>query len=213
MTKPIFDVLSVIDVNSKIEQRGGLTYLSWAWAWGAVKKVYPSANYQVVRFDGKPYLFDEQLGYIVETVVTIDGESIGMLLPVLDGANNALKAHSYTYKVKDKGKLVEKSVEPCNMFDINKAIMRCLTKNLAMFGLAHYIYAKEDLPPLDAVPTVPGLTPAQCIDIKCYCDDNNINLQTYILDSAGVERLEDIASESYERIMGYLEDLVTATAP
>ena len=32
------------------------------------------------------------------------------------------------------------------MFDINKTIMRCLTKNLAMFGLGLYIYAGEDLP-------------------------------------------------------------------
>ena len=32
------------------------------------------------------------------------------------------------------------------MFDINKTIMRCLVKNLAMFGLGLYIYAGEDLP-------------------------------------------------------------------
>ena len=32
------------------------------------------------------------------------------------------------------------------MMDINKTIMRCLVKNLAMFGLGLYIYAVEDLP-------------------------------------------------------------------
>ena len=32
------------------------------------------------------------------------------------------------------------------MFDINKTIMRCLVKNIAMFGLGLYIYAGEDLP-------------------------------------------------------------------
>jgi hypothetical protein len=32
------------------------------------------------------------------------------------------------------------------MFDINKTIMRCLTKNFAMFGLGLYIFAGEDLP-------------------------------------------------------------------
>ena len=32
------------------------------------------------------------------------------------------------------------------MFDVNKTVMRCLTKNLAMFGLGLYIYAGEDLP-------------------------------------------------------------------
>ena len=32
------------------------------------------------------------------------------------------------------------------MFDVNKTIMRCLVKNLAMFGLGLYVYAGEDLP-------------------------------------------------------------------
>jgi len=32
------------------------------------------------------------------------------------------------------------------MFDINKTIMRCLVKNIAMFGLGLYIYEGEDLP-------------------------------------------------------------------
>ena len=36
------------------------------------------------------------------------------------------------------------------MFDVNKTIMRCLVKNLAMFGLGLYIYAGEDLPEGDA---------------------------------------------------------------
>ena len=32
------------------------------------------------------------------------------------------------------------------MFDVNKTIMRCLVKNLAMFGLGLYVYAGEDIP-------------------------------------------------------------------
>ena len=36
------------------------------------------------------------------------------------------------------------------MMDINKTIMRCLVKNLAMFGLGLYIYAGEDLPETEA---------------------------------------------------------------
>ena len=40
-------------------------------------------------------------------------------------------------------------VEAATMFDINKSIMRCLVKNLAMFGLGLYIYAGEDLPEED----------------------------------------------------------------
>ena len=140
--KSTFDVLSSINCNEHTEKKNGLTYLSWAWAWGIVKKTYPSANYEVTMWDNRPYLYDEKLGYLVQTTVSIDGERIGMQLPVMDGANKAQKAEKYTYKTK----YGEKEVEAATMFDINTAIMRCLTKNLAMFGLGHYIYAGEDLP-------------------------------------------------------------------
>jgi hypothetical protein len=39
-----------------------------------------------------------------------------------------------------------KSMLKPTTFDINKSVMRCLTKNLAMFGIGLYIYAGEDLP-------------------------------------------------------------------
>ena len=138
-----WQILSQIDCNAKIEKKNGLTYLSWAWAWGIVKEKFPLANYEVIKFDGKPYLFDENLGYLIQTRVTIEGETIQMQLPVMDGANKAQKHIPYTYSTKYGG---EKTVESATMFDINTAIMRCLTKNLAMFGLGHYIYAGEDLP-------------------------------------------------------------------
>jgi hypothetical protein len=142
-TKSVFETLSAINCNDHTEQKNGLTYLSWAWAWGIVKSYYPSANYEVFEYGGRPYLHDANLGYLVTTKVTIDGETIPMNLPVMDGANKAQKHLAYTYNTKYGG---EKSVEAATMFDINTAIMRCLTKNLAMFGLGHYIYAGEDLP-------------------------------------------------------------------
>lgn len=139
-TKSTWAVLSSINCNDHTEQKNGLTYLSWAWAWGIVKTNFPDANYSVRQYDGRPYLFDENLGYLVTTEVTINGETIEMSLPVMDGANKAQKNVAYTY-----GKY-NKTCEAASMFDINTAIMRCLTKNLAMFGLGHYIYAGEDLP-------------------------------------------------------------------
>ena len=141
-TNSVFHTLSAIDCRDKTEKKNGLTYLSWSWAWGIVKENYPSANYEITLWDGKPYLYDEALGYLVQTTVSIDGEKISMQLPVMDGANKAQKAEKYTYKTK----YGEKEVEAATMFDINTAIMRCLTKNLAMFGLGHYIYAGEDMP-------------------------------------------------------------------
>ena len=123
--------------------------MSWTWAWDAVLKNCPNATYEIVKQDsGLPYVYDPNTGYMVFTKVTIEGLTHEMWLFVMDGANKAMKSEAYTYKVKDwnTGGTKDKSCEAASMFDINKTIMRCLVKNLAMFGLGLYIYAGEDLP-------------------------------------------------------------------
>jgi hypothetical protein len=139
-----FEKLSAINVNDKVEKKSNLTYLSWAWAWSETKKAFPDAYYEVLSDPEtkKPYFHDEKLGYMVMTEVTINGETLPMWLPVMDGANKSMLAQSYTYSTR----YGEKTVEAASMFDINKTLMRCLVKNLAMFGLGIYIYAGEDLP-------------------------------------------------------------------
>lgn len=146
--KSMFDNLYAIDVNEYVEQKNKLNYLSWTYAWAEVKKHYPNANYEIKRFgeNNLPYVYDENTGYMVFTSVTIDGLTHEMWLPVMDGANKAMKSKSYTYNTKYKSGVI---VEAATMFDINKTIMRCLVKNLAMFGLGLYIYAGEDLPEED----------------------------------------------------------------
>lgn len=150
----IFEELSKINVNEHTENKNGLTYLSWTWGWSEIKKHYPNAKYEIEKFENNlPYVYDENTGYMVFTKMTIEDETYEMWLPVMDGNNKAMLNHEYTYKVKEygqdkkwTGKYVEKTVEPATMFDINKTIMRCLVKNIAMFGLGIYIYAGEDLP-------------------------------------------------------------------
>lgn len=147
-----FEILNNIDVSTKIEKKkvgkDTLSYLSWSWAWTEVKKNYPDANYEVKMFDGLPYIFDSKTGYMVFTSVTIENVTHTMFLPVMDGANRAMKDIAYSYFVKDyyTGGTKEKTVDAATMFDINKTIMRCLVKNIGMFGLGLYIYAGEDLP-------------------------------------------------------------------
>lgn len=139
-----FEKLYNINVNDKAEDKNGLTYLSWAWAWAEFKKVHPTATYEIKMFDnGLPYSYDPNTGYMVYTSVTVDGLTHMMWLPVMDSNNKAMKSEPYVIKTK-WGK--EIPVAAATMFDINKTIMRCLTKNLAMFGLGLYIYAGEDLP-------------------------------------------------------------------
>ncbi|HBK5366113.1 TPA: DUF1071 domain-containing protein, partial [Enterococcus faecium] len=155
----LFNSLYKINVKDVTEKRNNLTYLSWAWAWAEVSKVCEAVDYEIYRDPEthRPYLFDEKTGYMVFTSITVNGVKRDMWLPVMDGANKAMKDKPYTYEVNDyqwnnetkKKEIVgkiEKRVEAATMFDINKTIMRCLVKNLAMFGLGLYIFAGEDMP-------------------------------------------------------------------
>lgn len=141
----VFGKLYAIDVADRVETKesksGDLSYLSWAHAWAEAKKNF-DVDYKVKEWDGKPYLFDENLGYLVMTSVTIEGQTYEMWLPVMDYNNQAMKHEPYEIHFKS-GSI---TVNPASMMDINKTIMRCLVKNLAMFGLGLYIYAGEDVP-------------------------------------------------------------------
>lgn len=145
-TKSVFETLNSVNVNEHVEKKNtgkcSLSYLSWSWAWAEVKKRFPNASYEIKMFDGKPYSYDELTGYMCFTSVTIDGVTHEMWLPVMDSHNDAMLSKPYEVKTKYGSYTVEK----CTMFDVNKTIMRCLTKNLAMFGLGLYIYSGEDLP-------------------------------------------------------------------
>lgn len=141
-----------LNVNDHTDLKNNLTYLSWAWAWQEFLKICPEATYEIKKFTnpitGKTttYLEDEDFGIMVFTSITARGVTREMWLPVMDGANKAMRRQAYTYVVGKGQNQYEKSVEAVSMFDINKTIMRCLTKNIAMFGLGMYIYAGEDLP-------------------------------------------------------------------
>ena len=134
--KSVFEVLSAVDVSPHVKSKGNLTYLSWAWAWGEVAKRYPDATYEIYRNPDTnlPYDFVEGTGYMCYTTVTINEKSLMMWLPVIDFRNKSIISNATT-------------------FDLNKTIMRCLTKNVAMHGLGHYIYAGEDLPEPSNVPS------------------------------------------------------------
>lgn len=124
----IFEKLNSVNVNGHTEQKNGLTYLSWAWAWAEVKKAFPTAIYTVYEnADGWNYFTDGRTCW-VKTGVTIDGLEHIEYLPVMDFRNKSIPWEQVT------------------SFDVNKAIQRSLTKACARHGLGLYIYAGEDLP-------------------------------------------------------------------
>lgn len=155
MEQSKFLELLQLNVNDKVEKKPtgnnkSLSYLSWAWAWAEFKKVYDDATYEIMKnTNNLPYFVDE-LGAMVYTKVTAGGITYEMWLPVMDGANKAMKLTPYEIKTK----YGTTSVKAFDMFDVNKTVMRCLVKNLAMFGLGLYIYAGEDLPELPDDDTV-----------------------------------------------------------
>lgn len=132
--------------NAKIDKKKDgmgheLSYLSWAWAWAETIKACPTASYEIERFgaDGLPYQKTPE-GYMVWTKVTIEGITKEMWLPVMDSHNLAMKEEPYSKKTRNG----EIQVVAATMTDINKTIMRCLVKNLAMFGLGLSLYTKGD---------------------------------------------------------------------
>lgn len=145
--KTVFETLSTIDVSGFTKElKTGyrtLSYLSWADAWKNLKITYPNASYKVIKDSDTnlPYVGSE-VGAMVFTEMTIEGVTHEMWLPVMDNNNQAMKKEAYKYNVKNG----EREVKAMTMFDVNTAIMRCLTKNMAMFGLGLNIYTGEDLP-------------------------------------------------------------------
>ena len=131
MADNYFAALNAINVNGKTEKKNGLTYLSWAWAWGEVKKLHPDATYTVYEnADGLNYHHDGKTAW-VKTGVTVNGIEHIEYLPVMDHRNKSIQLAAIT------------------SFDVNKTIQRSLTKACARHGLGLYIYAGEDLPESD----------------------------------------------------------------
>lgn len=160
LTNHLVNFTKALGTKQVTEKRTAFTYVSWSDAWESFKKIYPLATYEIVKFDGLPYKDCNNKGVIVYTTVTADGLTYEMFLPVLDGANKPMKNEPYKYEgnawINGQKKTIEKTCDAYDIFDINKAIMRCLTKNLAMFGIGLYVYQGEDLPEVasDTLPEV-----------------------------------------------------------
>jgi hypothetical protein len=127
----VFEVLNAINVNDKTDKKGNLTYLSWAFAWSEVKKLFPSMTRKVYERESGLNYFDDARTCWVKVGVTINELEYIDYLPIMDFRNQSITAENVT------------------SFDVNKAIQRATTKALALHGLGLYIYAGEDLPEED----------------------------------------------------------------
>lgn len=202
--KSVFETLSAINVSGKTEKKNGLTYLSWAYAWAEVKKIYPNATYKVYERDtqyGPVNYFTDGMTCWVKVGVAIEGLEHVEMLPVMDYKNQAIPLAK---------------VNACN---VNKAVQRCITKAIGRHGLGLYVYAGEDYPysapmqpaqpankpiekaapaaqPAQAKPQAPvkDTRPAtkQMIDIITDAIKNRGVTEQFICDKYQVSKLEDL---------------------
>ena len=183
-----FQELNSIDVTGKTEKKGNLTYLSWAWAWGELKKKHPDATYTIYEnADGWNYHTDGKTAW-VKTGVTVNGLEHIEYLPVMDFRNNSIPADKITST------------------DVNKTIQRSLTKAVARHGLGLYIYAGEDLPE-EAAPKTPeevnkAAYPSRDEMIKAISKkypNGSDNLKA-LLATFQVEKLEDAKDQQLQAV-------------
>jgi hypothetical protein len=117
----VWKTLSRVDVSEHVEKKAGLSYLSWAWAWGVLMEHYPEARYYFLENEIHP---DHSVTVTCE--VQIGDVKRVMWLPVMDHRNRA--------------------IENPDARQISDAKMRCLVKCLGIFGLGLSLYAGSDLP-------------------------------------------------------------------
>lgn len=146
-----FMQLYSLDLNDKVENKNGLTYLSWPWAVAELRKAFPSATFKVVKNPqtNLPYFVDPAMGIMVYTEININGQTFEQWLPVLDSSNRAMKVEAYTYQVwnKTSRQYENRKVEAATMFDINKTIWRCLVKGISVAtGIGLPLFTGEDMP-------------------------------------------------------------------
>ena len=191
----VFETLNAVNVNGHTEKKNGLTYLSWAWAWGELLKRYPDSTYTVYEnAQGWNYHTDGKTCW-VKTGVTVEGKEYIEFLPVMDFKNRSIPAEAVT------------------SFDVNKAIQRSLTKAVARHGLGLYIYAGEDLPEEESAKEEPKPAPPSNAKIaKGWCESMGITTEAfgnYL--KAGVmagavpdKRLNDMTDDEFNNVLRWV---------
>jgi hypothetical protein len=218
----VFKQLEAVNVDAFTEKkdtgRKVLTYLSWANAWAEVARRFPDASYTIKKFENNlPFVYDPKTGYMVFTEVTIGGVTHEMWLPVMDGHNMAMLDHPY--EVQTKKSTI--TVQACTMFDINTTIMRCLTKNLGMFGLGLYIYRGEDFPQSESNVTISEnndkvakakeeakqtISPQEIDELTNFLREHDVRASV-VYKLYKVKKMADLTTAKYNNIHDHIDDI------
>ena len=179
-----FEKLAAINCNGKTEQKNGLTYLSWSWAWDQFKRIYPDSYYTVYEAqNGCLYHTDGRTAWVKTGVTLVDGdfnlENIEYLPIMGNRANRSLPLDQIT------------------SYDANTAIQRSLTKAIARHGLGLYIYAGEDLP--EDEKQVQAEAKPEVKREPIFCEVCGTPIQDVAKRNGEIWKAEDIASYTAQR--------------
>ena len=133
-----FKELRVLDVSKHVEKKGQFLYLAWAHAADILLQHDPNATWEYKE----PQVFNDTM--MVFCTVHAFNKSMTMQLPVLNYKNQAIK-------------------NP-NAMDVNTAMMRCLAKCIALFGIGLHLFQGEDLVDLDPLDLIKSVYAAQGIE-------------------------------------------------
>lgn len=185
--KSVFKTLSEVAINDKVEQKGKINYLSWAYAWSLLKQHYPTAQ-RIVYEDpatGWNYFTDGRTAW-VKVGVVVEGQEHIDYLPIMDFRNQAI------------------TIDKVNQFEVNKAIQRSTAKAIAMHGLGLQLWTGEDLRDLEstmspkaAAPQPPAAT--ELIELKKGSDNWNAVVK-YVTDNKalGLESIVNQLTRKYK---------------
>ena len=191
----VFNTLNKIDVNSYVEKKNGLSYLSWAKAWEALLANFPQSTYKVYENrDELNYFHDGKTAWVKVGVTVEEVEHVEML-PVMDFRNKSIPLDNLT------------------SFDVNKAIQRAVTKAISRHGLGLYIYMGEDLPnPTDGITTsVSYLTASKATledkkqywhEFVQYCERQEVEPIDFLSDQVDIED----KSETHNTVVKWLRN-------
>lgn len=152
----MFDELNKMDLKGKTDDKMGLTYLNWAWAWTILKQKYPNARQKIythpIKFDEviettvdglkktTTIHHEEEVNYFsdgktcyVKVGLILNGYEEVVTLPIMNMKNQSIRVDAVT------------------SVDVNRAQQRAFVKAAAMHGLGLYIYAGEKEPEAEPI--------------------------------------------------------------
>lgn len=131
MDRKSFDELYNLPCEGKTEEKNGLAYLSWAYAWATLLGQDPTATKKVYEAPDGLLVWKDPVGCHVKVSVTAFGIERTEYLPVMDYRNQSVP------------------FDKADSMIVNKTIQRAVTKAIAQFGIGLKLYAGEDLPTKD----------------------------------------------------------------